>query len=117
MEDEILDPLLKFESLRSAEKTLRDLDERFQRFKAENDPASMERCRQIILKGKKRALMISTNTKVSAKKREEKAEIAQWFTLWLQTPDVFWQWLSIRQATEDYCRRFGGESPKASLTD
>ena len=33
-------------------------------------------------------------------------EIAQWLTIWLQTPQIFSEWLSLRRSTADFQARF-----------
>jgi len=100
------DVLLRFDTLDTAEQTLLQIHRRFCEFRDRGDHENLERCRMIILTGKKRATMISRNKRVGAKKREEKAEIAQWFTVWLQTPDVFCDWLSLRKKSADFQNRF-----------
>jgi hypothetical protein len=100
--------LLKFNTLDAAEQTLLDIHGRFCRYRNQGDREGLERCREIILKGKKRALMISRNKKVYTDKRQEKAEIAQWFTVWLQTPDIFVDWLALRKQSPEFQDRFGG---------
>jgi hypothetical protein len=34
-------------------------------------------------------------------KRKEKAEIARWFEIWLETPELFVDWLALRKKTEE----------------
>ena len=63
------------------------------------------------LKGKQRAQMISRNAKVAERKREEKAEMAEWFTVWLNQPEIFDDWLALRRRSKDFRERF--ESPEA----
>jgi hypothetical protein len=50
--------------------------------------------------------MISKNEKVAAEKRAEKQEIAEWFTIWLQNPEVFENWIMLRQKSSDFIERF-----------
>jgi len=59
------------------------------------------------LKGKLRAQMISRNSAVDERKRAEKAEIAEWFAIWLQQPEIFDDWLALRQRSPDFTARFG----------
>jgi hypothetical protein len=35
-------------------------------------------------------------------KRLQKKEIAAWFSIWLETPDIFDEWLSLRKSTEEF---------------
>ncbi len=99
--------LLHFSTLEDAEMCLIRLDELFRKFRREGDLPAEERVRQVAVLGRRRAEMIARNHKVEAAKRAEKEEIAQWFGVWLQTPDAFFDWLEVRKQTPDYERRFG----------
>jgi hypothetical protein len=35
-------------------------------------------------------------------KRLQKQEIAHWFRIWLETPALFEDWLSLRKGTEEF---------------
>jgi hypothetical protein len=48
---------------------------------------------------------------VDAQKRAEKQEILEWFRIWLETPETFFDWLDVRKRSPDFQSRFG---PKAS---
>ncbi|MDD5544707.1 MAG: hypothetical protein PHX83_16190 [Acidobacteriia bacterium] len=110
-----LEDILKFDSLPAAENTLREIHSLFLQSRSTDDPEGLNHCRDLIRKGKRRALMISRNKRVNASKREEKKEIAQWFTVWLQTPELFWEWLDLRKSSPDFISRFGGAtSPQSS---
>ena len=50
--------------------------------------------------------MISKNPKVDRKKRAEKAEIAEWFKLYLQSPEIFENWIKLRQNSKDFKEKF-----------
>jgi hypothetical protein len=43
---------------------------------------------------------------VNERKRAEKEEIAEWFTVWLRQPEIFEDWLILRQRTKDFRNRF-----------
>lgn len=105
-EEDNLHSLLRFDSLESAEKTLREVHERFVEYTKQSDRRGVELCREVILQGKQRASMISRNKKVNEAKRKEKAEIAHWFTVWLQTPDIFFDWLELRKVSAEFHAQF-----------
>lgn len=98
--------LLRFGTLESAEATLRALDQRYRDCRASDDRAGADECRRAAMLVRRRAAMLARNRKVSPEKRAEKEEIAQWFTIWLQTPDLFLDWLARRQQTDDFQKRF-----------
>jgi len=56
--------------------------------------------------GKRRAEMIARNPKVEKTKREEKEEIANWFRIWLEMPDTFFDWLDVRKQSVEFRTKF-----------
>jgi hypothetical protein len=53
--------------------------------------------------------MIARNHKVEPQKRAEKEEIANWFRIWLETPDVFFDWLDVRKQSPEFQAKFPPE--------
>jgi len=104
-EEEFSD-LLHFSTLDDAEMCLVRLDELLRKFTAHEDRAAAERVREVARLGRRRAEMIARNHKVDAAKRAEKEEIAQWFGIWLSTPDAFFDWLDVRKKSPDFQTRF-----------
>src|ERR1700738_4892598 len=100
-EDEFED-LLHFKTLEDAELSIMRLDELMRKFQAHNERAAVERVLNVARLGKRRAEMISRNPKVEPHKRAEKIEIANWFRIWLETPDAFFDWLDVRKETPDF---------------
>ena len=104
-EEEFQD-LLHFATLEDAEMCIMRLDELYRKFKEEEELAAVERVLEVARMGRRRAEMIARNHKVEAEKRAEKEEIMQWFKVWLETPDVFFDWLEARKASPDFQKRF-----------
>jgi len=105
--EEEFDDILHFKTLQDAEVSIIRLDELFRRFHTHTEPAAVERVLEIARLGKRRAEMISHNRKVEPHKREEKKEIAEWFRIWLETPDAFFDWLEVRKASPEFRHKFG----------
>ena len=105
-EEEFAD-ILHFKTLPDAEVSLTRLDELMRRFRAHGEETAVQRVLEIARLGKRRAEMISHNRKVEPRKREEKKEIAEWFRIWLETPDAFFDWLDVRKATPEFREKFG----------
>ena len=101
--------VLKFSSFKQAAASIRNLENLRKKFAREQDEKGLRRVRETAIKGKQRAQMISGNKAVDAKKRAEKAEIAEWFTIWLQQPEIFETWLALRRKSADFRSRFGAE--------
>jgi hypothetical protein len=105
--EEEFEDILHFRTLHDAEVSLTRLDELMRRFQVHAEKAAVERVLEIARLGKRRAEMISHNRKVEAKKRDEKKEIAEWFRIWLENPDAFFNWLEVRKAASDFRQKFG----------
>jgi hypothetical protein len=111
-EEEFQD-LLHFATLEDAEMCLMRLDELLRKFRADNEKAAAERVLEVARLGRRRAEMISRNHKVEPEKRAEKEEIMQWFKIWLDTPETFFDWLELRKQSPDYQKRFGERAATA----
>ena len=109
-EDEFED-LLHFKTLEDAEVSLMRLDELMRKFAAEHEQAAVNRVLTVARLGKRRAEMISRNRKVEAHKRAEKLEIANWFRVWLEQPDSFFDWLDVRKQTQEFREKFPSLEP------
>ena len=99
--------ILKFSDFKQALISIRQLENLRKKFAVENDREGLRLVRETGIKGKRRAEMISKNEKVTPEKRAEKQEIAEWFTLWLQSPEVFENWIELRRNSKDFQARFG----------
>jgi hypothetical protein len=104
--EEEFEDLLHFKTLEDAEVSIMRLDELMRKFQAHGEHAAVEGVLGIARLGKRRAEMISRNHKVEPHKREEKVEIANWFRIWLETPDAFFDWLDVRKQSPDFRTRF-----------
>ena len=98
--------VLKFSDFKQALFSIRRLENLRKKFGAENDREGLRLVRETAIKGKRRAEMIAKNEKVAQLKRDEKHEIAEWFTIWLQNPDVFETWVALRQKSADFKNLF-----------
>ena len=104
--EEEFEDLLHFKTLEDAEVSLTRLDELMRKFQAHGEKAAVERVLDVARLGKRRAEMIARNHKVDAHKRGEKEEIANWFRIWLETPDAFFDWLDVRKQSPDFLKKF-----------
>jgi hypothetical protein len=102
--------VLKFSTFAQAASSIKSLDNLRRQFARKKDREGLRRVHETILKGRQRAEMIARNRKVDEKKRAEKAEIAEWFAVWLRQPEIFQDWLELRQRSKDYRERFANEA-------
>jgi hypothetical protein len=104
--EEEFEDLLHFKTLEDAEVSVMRLDELMRKFRAHGELAAVERVLNVARLGKRRAEMIARNRKVESQKRVEKEEIANWFRIWLETPDAFFDWLDVRKQSPEFRAKF-----------
>jgi hypothetical protein len=113
--------LLQFRDLETAESALRRLDEAYREYQKASDRKGASLVRSLALKGKQRAEGLAANPRVSPARRAEKGEIACWFRVWLQSPDLFFDWLEARKSSEEFqttlARPGGGPPPPSGRDD
>jgi len=101
-----LEGVLHFHDLGAAENSIRLLDAAWREYRGTADRDGAEVARKLALRGRQRAESLAANPRVDAGKREEKREIAQWFAVWLENPDLFFDWLDLRKRADDFRERF-----------
>jgi len=97
-----LDGALEFHDLASAERSLAKLDELYREYSANADREGVKLVASLAKQGKLRARSLAANPRVAEAKRREKEEIARWFQVWLETPDLFRDWLELRKASDEF---------------
>jgi ssDNA-binding replication factor A large subunit len=110
--EEEFEDLLHFKTLEDAEVSIMRLDELMRKFQAHGEHSAVERVLNVARLGKRRAEMIARNPKVEAPKRAEKVEISSWFRIWLETPDVFFDWLDVRKQSPEFRAQFPQAEPE-----
>lgn len=88
--------IMKLGSLRSALSSIRRAENLRKKFAADMDKEGLRQLREHTIAAKK-------GLDASA----EQEEIARWLTVWLQTPDAFESWLSLRKRSKEFRDTFG----------
>lgn len=98
---------LNFSGLAEASVSIKKLDALRRKFEQNSEQAQLKRLREMTLGFKQDALSIARIKTVERQTRMEATEISQWVTVWLESPDIFEDWLSLRQRSPEFMRRFG----------
>ncbi len=86
-------------TLAEAEETIAFLDRQRCRFIEADDPIGQRFARQTGQRARQNALALAATSPRGdrAPSRDDAREIAQWFLIWLETPEVFPAWLELRK--------------------
>jgi hypothetical protein len=93
-------------TLSSAEISLRKIHDTFAGLIRENDRRGAGYGCEMMREARKSALRDATNDKLGSRRQAELTEIAEWLTIWLQTPELLEMWLEVRKATPEFRNRF-----------
>lgn len=93
---------LNFSGLAESSVSIKKLDTLRRKFEQNSEQAQLKRLREMTLGFKQEALWMGHAKNVERQKRMEAREIAQWLTVWLQSPDIFEDWLSLRQRSPEF---------------
>jgi hypothetical protein len=95
--------------LAEAENSILEIDALYRRFKKAGDGAGVRFAFEAARTARLNATELSQLSQLEAAHRREQAEIALWFSVWLQTPDLFTEWLELRKASAEFKNRFNNK--------
>ena len=108
--DVLVRDILKLSGLKSAAVTIRDLENARKKFTADADKEGLRIVRETALRGKAEMAEKAADKRLDAAARREFAEIAQWLTLWLQSPELFESWVELRRNSAEFKQFFGDKT-------
>jgi hypothetical protein len=95
--------ILKFESFPQTVASVRQLENLRRKFTTENDKEGLRILREKVVNAKQDLLESRTKTNI---------ELAGWLTIWLQTPEMFETWTTLRMKSEDFQANFSREQTR-----
>jgi len=98
---------LQNKNLAEAEESIRRIDELRRKYLKAGDRTGVRFAFEAARTAKQYATEASQAPRLRAAQRKEQAEIAEWFNVWLQTPDLFVQWVELRKASAEFKNTFG----------
>jgi hypothetical protein len=105
--DSIFRNILRLGGLKEAAATIRDLENIRKKFETDKDKEGLRLLREVALSGKKQLADVSMKRKITNTEKAKNNEVSNWLTLWLQSPEVFENWLAIRIRSTDFKEKFG----------
>jgi hypothetical protein len=64
------------------------------------------RLRDVVTNARLNAIMVSRSKILPTEERERAREISQWLTVWLQSPQLFADWLDLRLRSAEFRDKF-----------
>ena len=104
--ENLFDALAYNESLEQAEHAIRRIDELWRGFDRQGDLIGVRFARQTARFAKKNAEERVNAMEIGTRQQRIQVEVARWFTIWLQTPDLFAEWLALRKSAREFRNLF-----------
>jgi len=94
-------------NLKKAAAWIRKLERLRKKLERQADGKAVMRLENRAREQKRLAQLLVTNSGLHQKQRADAAEIAEWLTIWLQTPRLFKTWLELRRKSPEFLDKFG----------
>lgn len=111
--DAALRNLIDISSLEKASASIPRMTSLYKKFAAEEDREGLRLLREKAIRSKEDAHERSLSSKADQQTRLIFAEIAEWLTIWLRTPDLFDNWLKLRVRSAEFNEWFGDKHENA----
>ncbi len=98
---------LNFGTLSAASEWVEKLDALHRHFELEQDATGLKHLRQLVLQIKRELELVAKSEKAGDKNRRLAEEVVRWLTIWLHTPQIFGDWLSLRRRSSGFSELFG----------
>ena len=92
--------------LKQAEDFIKKLERLRKRSERAGDPRMSRHVRDTAIKAREVAQSLSKNQSLAEPIRVEHAEVAEWLAVWIQTPNLFRDWLELRRRSSDFRKKF-----------
>ncbi|MFV0389711.1 MAG: hypothetical protein ACK5NT_13250 [Pyrinomonadaceae bacterium] len=102
----IFNNLANLGSLRETESTISQAEAIRKKFLSVEDNTGLKQLREIFINRRAEAERTAESMKNATKIRYEAREIANWLSVWISTPEVFFDWLKVRKRSEEFKKRF-----------
>ncbi|HVS21814.1 MAG TPA: hypothetical protein VHD88_08190 [Pyrinomonadaceae bacterium] len=95
--------------LKKGEAFIKKLERLRKRSERAGDQRALRRVRELGISARQVAQSLTNNRALAEPVRAEQAEIAEWLAVWIQTPNLFDEWLELRRRSPDFRKRFPTE--------
>jgi hypothetical protein len=95
--------------LRKAEALIKRLEKLRKNSERVGDQTTLKLVRIMVVNARQVAESLSKDRTLDPLQRAEQTELAEWLKVWIQTPNLFEDWLDLRRRSPDFRKKFGSE--------
>lgn len=105
--DAVFANLIDTANLRTTLRSIRQMENLRRKFDADGDREGLRLLRKNVIAEKETQAGIVKKANVAKETRLVASEIAEWLTIWLQSPELFETWIKLRRGSADFVSKFG----------
>lgn len=98
---------LNFDGLAESFASMKKLERLRIELDRDSNHKGLRRLSEAVQSSREDCLLVARSPIVEAGKRAEVSEIVEWLGLWLKQPEIFADWIELRQRSGDFVERFG----------
>lgn len=102
----ILDGGVGFSDFQEALESFAKLEAKRQEFQSNNNREGLDQLRELVASSRQDSLLTARSKIIDAPRRQQAKEISQWLGVWLQSPELFADWLDLRRRSTEFQKRF-----------
>ena len=102
----LLPETVNFEGLKEAAESIERLDRLRQELEQGSRHSDLARLRAAVQSIRKDRLQVARSKVIEERTRFEAGEIAEWLNVWVNSPELFADWLDLRRRTAEFRARF-----------
>ena len=99
-----------FLTLKNAEPVINRLEEARLALESSRDEEELQRLKAFVIEKRDAVEKRSRNRNLPVSVRREQGEILEWLRVWLQTPNLFADWISLRKQSPQFRAIFSGQT-------
>jgi hypothetical protein len=93
--------------LKKAEALIKRLEKLRKNSERNSDQVTLKQVRNMVVNARQVAESLAKDRTLDPLERAEQTELAEWFKVWIQTPNLFEDWLDLRRRSPDFREKFG----------
>lgn len=98
---------VRFSNFDELEESIRYLEILRNRFDEESDEEGRRTLKEVVSGAREQAEELSRDRNLSGPEKAFYSEVAQWFSIWLQSSEIFSGWVLVRKSSPEFKARFG----------
>ena len=92
--------------LNKAEALVKRLEQLRKASERSGDQMALKQARDMVINARQVAESLVKDRTLDPLERAEQAELAEWLKVWIQTPNLFEDWIELRRRSPDFCKKF-----------